>query len=116
MLPRAQQVIGRRGVAGAILLIALLAAAFYLGSTRPTLAMHTAVPSSAQGAISIEADGWTYSVPLDGVEWIDVGGWHESGRPSCLPPEGTTRAVTFASVQVSAEGSTWRPVVWVDCR
>jgi hypothetical protein len=57
MLPRLQQAIGRRGVAGAILVVALLAAAFYLGTTRPALAMHTAVPSSAEGAISIEADG-----------------------------------------------------------
>ena len=98
------------------MLIALVAIAFYVGTTRPAVAIHTAVPSSAEGAISIDADGWTYSVPLDGAQWVDAAGWHESGRPSCLPPEGTNVAVRFGSIEVTVEGTAWRPVVWVDCR
>ena len=81
-----------------------------------TVTMHQAVPMSAPGAISIEADGWTYGVPMD-VAWVDrTGSWHEQGRPECLPPEGTSVPVRFASVDVSIGGAGWRPVVWVSCQ
>ena len=78
--------------------------------------MHQAVPMSAPGAISIEADGWTYGVPMD-VAWVDAdNSVHMEGRPDCLPPDGTDRPVRFASVDVSIEGLGWRPVIWVSCR
>jgi hypothetical protein len=100
-----------------LLAAAAVVLAYFLGTLRPAVGIHTAVPSSAEGAITIMADGLSYGVPLDGVRWVDsAGSWHESGRPECLPPEGTTRAVTFGAVEVTVEGSTWRPVVWVDCR
>ena len=100
-----------------LVVVVVIIGAFLFGTTRPAVSIHTAVPSSAEGAISIEADGWTYGVPLDGVEWIDAGNvWHDGGRPTCLPPAGTTRPVTFGAVEVTVQGSTWRPVVWVDCR
>jgi hypothetical protein len=98
--------------------VLLLASAIWLlvGWTRQP-SIHTAVPVSAEGTISIEADGWTYGVPLDGVRWLDATNtWHEDGRPDCLPATGTTLPVTFAAVEVSVDGTTWRPVVWVDCR
>ncbi len=76
----------------------------------------TGIAHSAEGAISIEAGGWTYGVPLDGVQWTDANGaWHESGRPECLPPAEETIPVTFAAMEVTVEGVTWRPVVWVSC-
>ena len=100
-----------------LVLVAAIVGSYLFGTTRPAVSIHTAVPSSVEGAISIEADGWSYGVPLDGVEWIDSqNAWHESGRPECLPPTGTTRSVTFAAVEVTVHGTTWRPVVWVDCR
>jgi hypothetical protein len=102
---------------GVLGLIVGLGAAFLIGTTRPTVSIHTGVASSAEGAISIEADGWTYGVPLDGVAWIDKNNSrHYGGRPDCLPSTGATRPITFAAVEVTVEGSTWRPVVWVDCR
>lgn len=114
---------GRRvqSVASVAIAVAVLVGAmvgsFLVGTTRPAVSIHSAVPSSAEGAISIEADGWTYSVPLDGVEWIDsTNSWHDSGRPECVPSTGTSRPVTFGAVEVTVQGSTWRPVVWVDCR
>ncbi len=71
---------------------------------------------SAEGAISIETGDWTYAVPLGGVRWTDANGAsHESGRPECLPPAEETIPVTFAAVEVTVEGVTWRPVVWVSC-
>jgi hypothetical protein len=101
----------------AIAVLGALAAWLLVGVTRQTVSIHTAVPSSAEGAISIEAAGWTYGVPLDGVRWIDgTNTWHEDGRPECLPASGTTLPVTFAAVEVTVNGATWRPVVWVDCR
>jgi hypothetical protein len=103
----------------AVAVAVLVAGAAWLlgGATHQTVSIHTAVPSSAEGAISIEADGWTYGVPLDGVRWIDASNtWHEDGRPDCLPSTGTTLPVTFGAVEVTVEGVGWRPVVWVDCR
>lgn len=100
-----------------LVLAAALAAAFLFGTTRPAVAIHSGVPSSAEGAISVDADGWTYGIPLDGVQWIDSrNSWHDRGRPECLPPTGTTRPVTFGAVEATVQGVTWRPVVWVDCR
>lgn len=76
----------------------------------------TGVAHSAEGAISIEAGDWTYGVPLDGVQWTDTNGtWHEDGRPECLPPVEGTVPVRFAAVEVTVDGVTWRPVVWVSC-
>lgn len=72
---------------------------------------------STEAQISIEAEDWTYAVPLDGVQWVDQDNvWHESGRPECLAPTNQPTTVTFAAVEVTIEGSTWRPVVWIDCR
>lgn len=78
--------------------------------------MLTGDAHSAEGAISIETADWTYGVPLDGVAWIsDTGVWHEGGRPDCLQPSDVSIPVRFAAVEVTVEGSTWRPVVWVSC-
>jgi hypothetical protein len=104
------------GIALALFVVGL-ATWLLIGATRPAVSIHTAVPSSAEGAISIEADGWTYGVPLDGVVWIDSNNTrHDDGRPECLPAAGTELPVTFGAVEVTVQGSTWRPVVWVDCR
>ena len=107
--------IGRGGWAGGLLLVLLVIGAFYLGSTRSGVSVHTGVPSSAENAISITADGWTYGVPLD-VPWYGLDGFHDSGRATCLPVEGTTRSITFGAVDVSRDGVSWKAVVWVDCR
>jgi hypothetical protein len=87
-------------------------------SAGSNVSFHTGISSAAEGAISIEADGWTYAVPLDGVTWIDAAGtWHhDGGRPDCLAADAPAHQVRFAAVEVTVEGATWRPVVWVDCR
>ena len=78
--------------------------------------LHQAVPVSASGAISIEADGWTYGVPMD-VAWVGTDGtFHDQDRSDCLPADGTSQPVRFASVEVNLDGAGWRPVVWVSCR
>jgi hypothetical protein len=97
------------------LLLAGCAATANDRGTSSNITFHTGIPSSAEGAISVEADGWTYSIPID-VFWVDAQGTlHDGDRPECLPPEGTNQAVRFASVDVTAEGTSWRQVVWVAC-
>ncbi len=78
--------------------------------------IQTGRADAAEGAISISTSDWTYSVPLDGLMWIDqVGTRHDAGRPDCLPP-GVSRQVRFAAIETTVEGLTWRPVVWVSCK
>ena len=90
---------------------------FVVGSWRagPTLAV--GVAHSVEDQVSIEAEGWTYAMPLD-VSWVDANSaWHDGDRPSCVPPStGPIHGVRFAYVEVSIEALSWRPVVWVDCR
>jgi hypothetical protein len=48
--------------------------------------------------------------------WVDtVGSRHDAGRPDCLAP-GVSRQIQFAAVEVTVDGGTWRPVVWVSCK
>ena len=103
-------------VAIAVAVVVAVGVWLLVSAIRPAVSIHTAVPSSAEGAISIEADGWTYGVPLDGVRWVDASNtWHDDGRPACLAASATS-PVTFGAVEVTVDGTTWRPVVWVDCR
>jgi len=102
------------------LTLALAAMAFLVASCatmsarQPEILIGTA--HSAEGAISIESGDWTYGVALDGVSWTDANGsWHDSGRPECLAPSETTIPVRFAAIEVTVDGVTWRPVVWVSC-
>jgi hypothetical protein len=65
--------------------------------------------------LSIETGEFTYGGGF-GFSWTDAAGtWHEDGRPECLP-EGASRRVTFAVTEVTVDGRTWRPIVWLDCR
>jgi len=117
MLNRLTNRIGGGGWTGRLLLIAVVLIAYYLGTLHPNVAEHTSVPASAEGAITATTDDWSYSIPLDGVVWIDSSGsYHDGERPACLPASGTDVPVKFGSVDVSYQGSSWRAVVWVDCR
>ena len=70
---------------------------------------------TAEGGGSITTDEWTYALAAE-VDWIDSNNtWHLSERPGCLDP-GESVEVRFAATEVTIEGTTWRPVVWIDCR
>jgi len=72
--------------------------------------------SKGDGGGSIITDRWTYGFPND-IAWTDLNdGWHEGGLPDCLPPLSTVDGVRFAWIEVSIEGTGWRPVLWIDCR
>ncbi len=106
----------------ASLALVVAAAAAFMGCTGPAPApvnssnvtMHTGRADAGETAISVEADGWTYSIPTD-VRWVDGGGVaHDGGRPDCLEP-GESSLVRFAAVELTVEGVSWRPVIWVAC-
>jgi hypothetical protein len=67
------------------------------------------------GGGSISTDDWTYGFSAD-VDWIDEAGSRNSGsQPECLRA-GESVNVRFAATEVTVEGITWRPVLWIDCR
>lgn len=104
----------RIGLVGAMVIAAAVSVACQSGSVSPQV--QTGRADAAEGAISISTSDWTYSVPLDGVVWIDeAGSRHDSGRPECLAP-GVSRQIRFAAVETTIEEATWRPVVWVSCQ
>jgi hypothetical protein len=89
---------------------------YVIASSGSAISVHTGSPLSEPEAISLEADGWTYAIPMD-VVWLDDGRTvHLRGRPDCLPPEGATEPVKIGVVDASLEGTTWKQVVWVSCR
>ena len=112
----AAQPSARRNWTVRLLLVGAIVLAYFIGTLRPSVQMHTGTGYSAEGAISVEADGWTYAIPRDDMLWMDkLGTLHTSGRPECLPI-GAEVTVKFGAVEVTVQGSTWRQVVWVDCR
>lgn len=69
----------------------------------------------AGGGGSISTDDWTYGFSAD-VYWVDErGAWNSGSQPECLGHLESVN-VRFAATEVTVEGATWRPVVWIDCR
>lgn len=101
----------------AAVIVVALAVGFFIGTWRAGATIQTGrADSTGNGGGSITTDGWTYGFSSD-VAWIDSGNrWHEGGLPDCLPPLSSVEGIRFAAVEVTVEGSTWRPVVWIDCR
>jgi hypothetical protein len=98
-----------------VLGVVLAAGFFYWASHHPTIETGRA-DSTANGGGSIITGGWTYAFYSD-MAWTDAhDAYHDNGLPECLPPLSSVEDVRFAWVEVSVEGSTWRHVVWIDCR
>ena len=86
-----------------------------LHASRASVAMHHGNAQITVAQIGVNADGVSYSIPLD-VDWKDSsGGWHQGDRPSCLPATVTSAPVTFAAVKYQLDGTGGNAVVWVDC-
>jgi hypothetical protein len=94
-----------------------LIAGFLIGTWRSGTTITTGrADSTGDGGGSITTDGWTYGFSSD-VPWTDANNsWHDGGTPDCLPPLSSVDEVRFAWIEVSVEGASWRPVVWIDCR
>jgi hypothetical protein len=67
--------------------------------------------------VSIDYHGWTYGVSGSVPTWRDAAGtWRDDGWPSCLRPVGHSLEVRFQARTVTVEGTTWRPIVAIDCQ
>lgn len=66
---------------------------------------------------TVTVAGWSYAISGN-VTWLDSQGTeHVGGWPGCLRSVGRRVPITFGAVPVTApDGSSWRQVVWVDCR
>jgi hypothetical protein len=68
-------------------------------------------------SVIVAGSSWVYGISGVG-QWVDQQGQtHAGGWPACLSTPGKTVPVTFGWIPVTApDGSSWRQVVWVDCR
>lgn len=94
-----------------------LAAGFLIGTRQAGVHTDTGrADSTAHGGGTIFTDDWAYGFAAD-VPWTDAANTrHEGDTPACLPPLSSVDGIRFAYVEVTVEGATFRPVVWVDCR
>ena len=105
-------------VAAAAAIAAVFLGACLAGSANSNVTVRsgTAYVTDYQASIIGDGDGWVYDLPSN-VSWTDSSGtWHEGGQPSCLPDAGKTGPVKFAATEVTVNGFTWRPVVWISCQ
>ncbi len=106
-------------VAVAVLIAAVAVVAFLAGEhhQRPYTVL-TGVASVGDHLATVTVAGWSYAVQGDSVWWVDQqGSTHDGGWPSCLNPVGSAVRISFGEVPVTApDGTSWRQVVWVDCR
>ena len=95
-----------------------LVVGFLVGTWRAGATVQTGrADLQEDGGGSISTDDWTYGFN-PGVTWVDSQNtWHHGDEsPECLGAARSVEAIRFAAVEVNVEGSTWRPVVWIDCR
>lgn len=86
------------------------------GTVSPDIQTGRADVNASGDGGSITTADWTYSLPTEGITWIDrQGSRHDGGRPECLSPD-TSAEVRFAAVETRIEGWTWRAVVWISCQ
>ena len=78
---------------------------------------HTGQAHVGIRVVSISYAGWTYGVSESVPLWLDArGSAHDNGWPDCLRPVGETLEVRFQARTVTVDGTTWRPIVAIDCR
>jgi hypothetical protein len=111
------------GIAFAVLALLVAAGGFVAGTAwardRTDLGgWHTATAHLGSKQVLIEYEGWSYGASGSVESWIDgTGSWHESGWPQCFRvPAGTEVTVRFQAREVTVDGTTWRPIVSIDCR
>ncbi|HEV2122473.1 MAG TPA: hypothetical protein VGW38_06835 [Chloroflexota bacterium] len=107
-----------RVLAAGAVAVALVGAlvGFWFGSARNDAFETVGTAYSTKSQIGLEAEGWSYNIPLD-VQWRDAAGtWHEGGRPECLPPSNTSlEGIRVTAVPVEVRGAGFRHVVAVHC-
>ena len=107
-----------RLVVGFVVLCLIVCGAFLAGErqgNRTTVLTGTAYTGISEATVTVA--GWSYGISGN-VPWFDSQGTeHIGGWPSCLRGVGRRVPITFGAVPVTApDGTSWRQVVWVDCR
>lgn len=99
------------------LAVVALVLGFLLGTWRSGVHIETGrADSTGVGGGTIFTDDWAYGFAAD-VPWTDAANSrHEGDVPDCLAPLSSVEGIRFAWVEVTVEGTTVRPVVWIDCR
>jgi len=107
------------GVVVALVVLCLVAGGIFLaGERQGSRAMVlSGMAYTGINEATVTVAGWSYGISGN-VTWVDSQGTeHVGGWPSCLRSVGRRVPVTFGAVPVTApDGSSWRQVVWVDCR
>ena len=106
-------------IAAACLIAVLAVVAFLAGEHQQhplTILSGLATVGNQQATVTVA--GWSYAIDGTGIMWVDQqGSMHDGGWPACLSGFGRTVPIRFGEVPVTApDGTTWRQVVWVDCR
>ena len=113
-----------RRVKRAAVIAAVIAAACLIAFLASVAGEHQQRPVTVLSGIATVGDheatvavaGWFYGIEGN-IVWFDQEGMHDGSWPACLGGPGRTVPVTFGEVPVTApDGSSWRQVVWVDCR
>jgi hypothetical protein len=114
-----------RRVKRAAVIAAVLAAACLIAFLAFVAGEHQQRPATVLSGIATVGDheatvtvaGWSYGIEGN-IVWVDQEGTtHEGGWPACLGGPARNVPVTFGEVPVTTpDGTTWRQVVWVDCR
>lgn len=103
----------------AFVVLCLIAAGTFLAGERQgdRMTVLTGIAYTGLNEATVTVAGWSYGISGD-VTWVDSQGTeHFGGWPSCLRSVGRRVPITFGAVPVAApDGSSWRQVVWVDCR
>ena len=100
------------GALGVLSLLAGLWVGVYIGRHEGGVEWHTGSGYSSSKGASVEVDGWTYWIPAT-VQWDDANGFHEDGRPTCLPDLGAVENLRFAAVAIERTGQ--RVVAFLSC-
>jgi hypothetical protein len=106
-------------VAAAFVVLGLIAVGAFLAGeqhgSRTTVLTGVAYTGGSEATVTVA--GWSYGISGD-VTWFDSQGTQHLGSwPSCLRGAGRRVPITFGAVPVTApDGTSWRQVVWVDCR
>lgn len=103
----------------AFLVLCLVAGGTFLAGKRQgnRTTVLTGMAYTGINEATVTVAGWSYGISGN-VTWLDSQGTeHVGGWPSCLRSVGRRVQITFGAVPVTApDGSSWRQVVWVDCR
>lgn len=106
----------RRLVAAALAAqLIVIALAFHAGASRSPYAVHVGRANYGIDVVTINYDGWSYGGAIP-YEWHDSAGWHDGGKPSCMPQmAGSISHLRFATVRAADPATGSKPLLWIDC-